>query len=739
MNWIFILAFGSAVYAAEMPLERIYQSPDLSGDVVLRGDKLLGLKFSPNGERLGILKPKKDDYEILDLWEIDLKTYEQKLLIDSSLLNTEKLSEEEKARRERMRINRKGIVDYFWSHDGTEIIIPASGDLYGYDLKNKKVKPLIAKKKPATDIQFSPHDHFISFVRDQNLMIYDFKKSREYAVTTNGKGSISYGVAEFVAQEEMGRMTGYWWSQDEKYLAFTQVDESPVKELDRYDIDADKIVVHRERYPEAGKANAIIKLAVIPIENVVKGKLNPIWIDLGKNRDIYLTRADWNSEHKLIYQIQTRDQKRVDILSFDPKTKTSAHLFTQKDDQFVNLQSDWKMLKKTPRMIAPSEKTGFKHLYLCRNDGKIIRSLTQGEWPVDNLVGIDESGGWVYFLASMESPLERHLYRTRLDEESKPEKLTKEEGWHGAEMSAKADLYVEYFSSPSVPPRVLLHKSNGELVATLMANEVKDGHPLYPFYDSLIQPEFGSFKGPSGDDLYFRVYKPKGFDSRKKYPLIVFGYGGPHGQTVQKQWGGRGSLFHQYLATQGYVVASFDNRGSPRRGKKFEAAIYHSFGKTEVEDQVAGVKFLASQGYIDENRIGFYGWSYGGYLSLNLAFKASDWFKANVAVAPVTDLSLYDTHYTERYLGMPQFEKEVYREANALNFVKNLKGRLLVIHGMADDNVLFSHSTLLFKNLQQAGKLFESQTYPGAKHGIKGKESQTHVFSTIADFFKRYL
>jgi dipeptidyl-peptidase-4 len=733
MNWLVSLFIGFTAQAAELPLERIFQSPDLSGETVLQA------KFSPMGNRLGILKPKKEDYEILDLWEIDLKTFEQKLLIDSALLNTENLSEEEKARRERMRVSRKGIVDYFWTQDGNQVVIPSSGDLYLYDLKSRKIKPIVTGKKPATDIQISPLNRFIGFIRDQNLVIYDFKNSNEYPVTTGGKGPISYGVAEFVAQEEMGRFTGYWWSQDEKYVAFTQVDDGPVKELDRYEIDADKIKIHKVRYPEAGSANAIVRLAVLPIELVLKGKTKPIWIDLGKNRDIYLTRADWNSDQKLIYQIQTRDQKRIDVYSFDPKIRKSTHLFTQKDDLFVNLYDDWKMLKKSPRMVAPSEKTGFKHLYLCKNDGKIIRPLTQGEWPVDDLVSVDEVNGWVYFSASIETPLERHLYRTRLEEETKPEKLTHEEGWHGVAMSDKSDFYVQFYSSPTVPPKVLLRRSDGEQVGMLLPNEIKDAHPLYRYFDSLIKPEFASFTGPSGDLLYYRVYKPRNFENGKKYPLIVFGYGGPSSQVVQKQWGGRNSLFHQYLASQGYVVASFDNRGSPRRGKKFETAIHHSFGKVEVEDQLAGVKFLVSKGFVDENRIGFYGWSYGGYLALNLAFKASDWFKANVAVAPVTDLTLYDTHYTERYLGMPQFEKEVYREANALNYVKDLKGRLLVIHGMADDNVLFTHSTLLFKKLQQAGKLFESQTYPGGKHGIKGKENQTHVFSTIADFFKRYL
>ncbi len=720
---------------AVLSLERIFQSPELEGKLILH------LKFSPQGERLSFLRPKTENYEILDLWEYDLTTGQPRLLVDSNSLPEAELSEEEKARRERLRITRKGIVEYFWSNLGQKIIFPSPEGLYLYDFQAAKPEPVLItkKKKSILDVKFSPTDRFVSYIREQNLILQDLTSKKEYPVTTEGRGTVSYGVAEFVAQEEMDRFTGYWWSKDEKYIAYTQVDEGPVKVVDRYEIDSNKIAVRKERYPETGTANAIVKLAVMKVEDVIQSKLSPQWIPLGRKQDIYLAHATWNSQHQFVYQIQSRDQKKLEIFSYDPRTKKNILLMTEKDDHWVNLNDDWRMLKKSPRMIWASERTGYKHLYLYQNDGKLIRPITHGQWSVDNLIGVDELSGWVYFTSGYQTPLMQQLYRIRLDETSEPDQLTKEEGWHQIKMSEKTDFFVDYFSSPMHPQQVFLHRASGERVSTLSSNEVIEGHPLYPYKEQMIWPEFGSFTGPSGDRLYYRIYKPKDFDPSRKYPLIVHGYGGPHSQVVNQSWGGKNAFFAQILLSKGFLVASFDNRGSPRRGKKFEDALYHSMGQVEVEDQVAGVHHLISLGGIDEKRVGFYGWSYGGYLALNLILKASDLFRSAVAVAPVTDFSLYDTHYTERYLGKPQDEPEVYKRANTLSYVSQLKGRLLVIHGMADDNVLFTNSTLLFKNLQQAGKLYESVTYPGSKHGITGKENQTHVYSTILDFFERSL
>ncbi len=684
------------------------------------------------------MRPKADNYEVLDLWEYDLKTGEPRLLVDANSLKFGELSEAEKARRERMRISSKGIVEYFWSNDGKKIVFSAGGDLFLYHL-NGSLLPLTKKHAAETDVKFSPEDHFISFVRGQDLFFLEEMSHKEYRVTADGKANISNGIAEFVAQEEMDRFTGYWWSQDEKYIAYTRVDESPVKVVDRYEIQADSVIVRKQRYPEAGSANAIVKLAVVVVADLKKAKTSVQWVPLGKNTDIYLADAGWTHSGQLFYQVQSRDQKILDCFLYDPATKKSKKLFTESDLHWVNLSSSWRWLKKTSRLIWSSERSGFRHLYLYSGTGDLFKPLTHGEWPVDSLVGVDEEGGWVYFTSGKKNPLEKHLYRVSLESPSEPEMLTKEEGFHDARMNKSASLYVHSFSAPLVPPQLYLTKSNGELVTALSRNEVKQGHPLFPYSAALVKPEYDSFKGPSGDALYYRIYKPKNFNVKKKYPMIVIGYGGPHVQVVGKSWGGKWEMFTEVLLSKGFVVASFDNRGSARRGKKFEDHLYRAIGTVEIEDQAAGVEHLISLGFVDPKRVGFFGWSYGGYLSVSLALKKPDVFRANVAVAPVLDFALYDTHYTERYLGKPKEEASAYQRANNLESIAALKAKLLVMHGMADDNVLFTNTTLLFKQLQKAGKIYESVTYPGAKHGISGKENQTHVFITIADFFERNL
>ncbi|MGE0526392.1 MAG: DPP IV N-terminal domain-containing protein [Bdellovibrionales bacterium] len=718
--------------AARLTIDRIFDSPELDGAVPS------GLKFSPQGQRLTFLQPKKDNYEVLDLWEYDLKTGQPHLLVDSRSLQTGTLSEEEKARRERMRISRQGIVEYFWSENGDKIIFPAAGDLYLQD-SNKKLRRLTQNAGAELDVRFSPKDTYVSFVRDQNLYVFDLKSGKEFAVTTRGKDHLSFGVAEFVAQEEMGRYTGYWWSEDETYLALMEVDESPVKWVDRYEINADSVVTRKQRYPEAGTSNARVRLAIVRLEDVRGGRPQVEFIPIAAKEEVYLPRAEWTPDHKLAYQVQTRDQKRLEMFIYDPLTRRSIKVLREHDGRWVNLHNDWKWLEKSSNFVWGSERSGYHHLYLMDRKGKTLRPLTQGIWAVDRLEGVDEENGWVYFTANKVSPTQRHLFRVSLKHPSEPEVLTPEEGWHGVVMDKPARRFVHYYSSPQTPPRVTLHAANGEKIASLAENKVDAHHPLYPYRNALQTPEFGAFKGPSGDLIHYLLYKPRSFDPKKKYPLIVEGYGGPHVQMVRKAWGGKWGLIAQILLDRGFVVAVFDNRGSSRRGKAFESALYKAFGTVEVKDQKAGVEHLVKLGIVDPARVGFFGWSYGGYLALNLATKAPETFKANVAVAPVTDFALYDTHYTERYMGLPKTNVGAYRRANVLNYIPQLRGNLMIVHGMADDNVLFTNSTMLFKKLQEEGKIYESLTYPGSKHGIYGRRNQIHLYKSIVDFFERHL
>lgn len=721
----------AAQTAKQITIERIFQSPELDGSLPL------GVKFSPNGKRLTFLQPKKDDYEVLDLWELDLKTGKPQLLVDSKSLKFGPLSEAEKARRERMRISRQGIVDYHWSEGGHEIVFPAGNDLYVH-LKGQSLHRLTNNEAGEVDVRFSKTDRFVSYVRDQNLYVFDLKENIERAVTTAGKDTLSYGTAEFIAQEEMGRYSGYWWSEDDAYLALTEVDESPVKLVERYEINADSVTTLKQRYPEAGTANAKVRLGWLKVSDLEAGKPQIHWLDFGKNKDLYLPRVAWTKDGKLAYQLQPRDQRALEMFLFDPASGKTTKILTEKNKHWINLHDDWHWLRNSPNFIWGSEKSGFHHLYLLDRSGKEVRALTKGQWNVDGLEAVDEEGGWVYFTAWMHSPTERHLYRVPLYKDAQPQQLTTGT-WNRIRMDRNGKFYVRYFSSPQAPSQVTVHSGDGKQIAVLSNNEVNAQHPLYPYKDTLSVPEYGSFKGPSGELIYYSLQKPKNFDPKKKYPLLVSGYGGPGNQLVTQSWQGRWGLFASVLTQDGFVVATFDNRGSARRGRKFEDALDRAFGTVEVEDQKAGVEFLVRQGFIDPKRVGFVGWSYGGYLAMMLLSKAPQTFQAVAAIAPVSDFALYDTHYTERYLGKPQENKKAYDRANVLNYVKNIQGRALIIHGMADDNVLFTNSTMLFKKLTDEGKLYESVTYPGAKHGISGKINQTHVFRTIQDFFKRTL
>lgn len=723
-----------------LTIERIFDSPELDGPV------LMGAKFSPNGERLSFLRPKKEDYEVLDLWELDIKTGKETRLVDSNSLKFGELSEVEKAQRERMRITRKGIIEYYWSEAGDKILLPAASDLYLYDFKNplKRLTKSEGKENSSeVDVMFSPKDSYVSFVRDQNLYILDLKTGVETAVTTQGKGTLSYGSAEFIAQEEMRRFSGYWWSKDEEYIAFTEVDESNVKLVDRYEINANGVTTHQQRYPEAGTANAKVRLGVIAIKDLLAHQIKPHWIPLSSHSDIYLPRVVWNHQGQLVYQVQSRDQKTLEVFSFNPKTQKTVKLLTEKNKHWVNVSDDWRWLKESPHWIWSSEKSGYKHLYLMSPEGKQIRPLTQGEWDVSSLEGVDEVNGWVYFSANRETPIEYHLYRISLkaDANSKqePEKITSGAPSNSAVMDKQAQKFILYSSHPKTPPSVTFHEASGKKISTLLDNTVNDKHPLAPYIQDIVEPEYGFFKSKSGENIYYSLYKPKNFDRNKKYPLIVNSYGGPGAQLVVKGWRGRSALMANVWTEKGFLVATIDNRGSEGRGRKFADALYHAFGTVEVEDQKAGVEHLIQQGFVDPHRVGFFGWSYGGYLALMVAAKAPETFKSVVAVAPVTDFSLYDTHYTERFMGKPNEDKKAYKNANVLEFVKNIKGRVLIMHGMADDNVLFTNSTVLFKKMQDLGIVYESVTYPGSKHGISGKPNQIHVNKTILDFFQRTL
>jgi len=730
----------AAVAATTSPAPGKLTLEAITGSTSLSGPSLMKAKVAPDGSRVTFLRGKDGDKNRLDLWAYDIATGTTAMLVDSNdvLPGAEVLSDEEKARRERQRIaSLSGIVDYQWSPDGKTLLFPLGGELYLYDLSKPGktgVRKLTNGEGFATDPKLSPKGGFVSFIRERNLWVIDLATGKSAQLTKDGSAVIGNGVAEFVADEEMDRHTGYWWAPDDSAIAFARIDETPVPVQKRYEVYPDRTEVIEQRYPAAGDKNVLVQLGVI----APKAGAKPAWIDLGKETDIYLARVDWRDAKHVTFQRQSRDQKLLELVEADLGTGKQRVLVTETSKTWVPLHSDLRFLKDG-RLLWSSERSGFEHLYVIDTDGNAT-ALTSGAWPIDALLAVDEATGFVYFSAGKDTPLDLQVYRVPLAGGA-IERLSKADGMHNATFATNASVYVDSWSNPTTPPQLQLFRNDGSLLATLLDNDLaKADHPYAPYRDAQRPVEFGTLTAADGTTpLHYSVIKPVGFDPKKRYPVVVYVYGGPATQTVTRAWPGRGDhWFNQYLAQQGYVVFSLDNRGTPRRGAAFGGALYGVQGTVEVDDQLAGAKWLQAQPWIDPARIGVYGWSNGGYMTLMMLSKASDTYACGVAGAPVTDWGLYDTHYTERYMNLPAANADGYRNGRVLTHVDGLKSPLLLIHGMADDNVLFSNSTVLMSALQKRAQPFELMTYPGAKHGLSGADL-LHRFRLTEAFFARCL
>ena len=716
-------------HAEKLTLEALAGSGNFSGPSLLRAE------VSPDGRRVTFLKGKDDDRFRLDLWEVDVASGKQRSLVDADAVSSgvEILSDEEKARRERQRISAlSGIVDYQWSSDGHTLLFPLAGELYLCDLRKSgqdALRKLTGGEGFATDAKISPNGGYVSFIRGRDLWLIELASGRQTQLTRDGSETIGNGVAEFVADEEMDRHTGYWWAPDDSAIAFARIDETPVPVQRRFEIHADRTEVVEQRYPAAGDPNVLIQLGVVSPQG---GSVR--WLDLGADPDIYLARVDWIDGGRLGFQRQSRDQRRLDLIEVDLDTGEQRTLASETSASWVSLHNNLRFLADG-NILWSSERSGFQHLYLLDRDGALLRALTAGDWLVESVLAVDEAAGLVYFSATRDSALERHVYSAPLAG-GEPRRLTQTPGWHDARFAGNASVYVDLWSNPDTPPQTELHRADGSLIATLVRNDPRDAeHPYAKYLDDQRPIEFGTLTAADGEILHYSLIKPGDFDPQKKYPAVVHVYGGPAAQTVKRVWA---PDFNQYLARQGYVVFSIDNRGTPRRGVKFSSALFRHQGGVEVEDQLRGVEHLQSLPYVDGGRIGVYGWSNGGYMTLMLLAKHSDHYACGVAGAPVTDWALYDTHYSERFMDRPDDNAAGYQDSAVFAHLDGLSSPLLLLHGMADDNVLFANTTKLMSALQTRAIGFELMTYPGAKHSLSGSDN-LHKLKTIEAFFRRCL
>jgi len=709
---------------AKLTLSRVFGSPDLSG-VQPRG-----VRLSPDGTLLTSLRPRADEKERFDLWALDTRTGQERMLVDSKKVGSgAELSEAEKMQRERARIaGSKGIVAYDWAPDGKTILVPLDGDLYLATLDGA-IRRLTNSPGGALNPIISPKGGFVSFVRGQNLFVQPLGGGDARQISQDGAGTVHWGEAEFVAQEEMDRRTGYWWSPQDTHIAVERFDEAQVGIVTRAAIGASGTKVYDQRYPAAGTPNVAVELYVMKADGSGKVK-----VDLGQNPDIYLARVDWTPDGKtLLVQRESRDQKTLDMLTVDPETGKSSILFTEKSGtrSWLNLTEAYRPMKDGS-LIWRSERTGYGHLYRFAK-GKWT-ALTKGDWVVQQLIGVDEAKGRLFFTGNKDGVLEQHVYSVDIAHPGVVTRLPETGWWNGASMDHAATRMIVGRSNPTQPTQVYLADASGKRLSWINENAVKPGHPYYPYLASHQQTTFGTIKAEDGTDLYYEMITPP-LEPGKKYPVFFQHYGGPGtGQQVTRGWGG---ALPQYLVQHGYIFFQIDNRGSYNRGKAFEDHIYRAMGTVEVADQLAGAKFIKSQRFVDPDKVAIYGWSYGGYMTLKMLEANQGVYAAGVSGAPVTQWNLYDTHYTERYMGSPVSDAKAYAASAALENAPKIKDPLLLIHGMADDNVVFTNSTALAARMQSTDTPFEMMFYPGYTHRVGGPGISEHLWGTILTFLDR--
>ena len=724
---LFLLAFCAPPSAAQQPatsgkaltVERIYSMPSLNGRLTR------GLAWTPDGKRLSFFETKGLGKEAkTELWVMDAAKGERGLLVAADKLESILPADSAKPT-QATGLGRRAPAQYQWAPDGAAILFQGPTALAWLDLKSQTARTLVAGKAAIADPKISPDGKFVSFVRDHNLWLVNLADSRERAVTLGGTEEIRKGELDWVYPEELEIKTAYWWSPDSSAIAYLEMDERKVSQYPLVDFSSPSGEAELERYPAAGGANPVVRVLVASTRGG-----EPRAMDIGAETDIYIPRVNWlNDSRHIAVQRLNREQNTLDLLIADAATGKTRNALREQDPNWVNVSDDLYFFKDGKRFLWSSERTGYRHLYLYDLEGKQLAQLTKGEWEVTSLNAIEESKGMAYFTATEKSPLERQLYRVGLDG-SGFTRITKEQGTHDAVIAPNAATFYDTYSNTAAPPRQDLCRTDGSRVTLINENKVAE---LADYH--LLPVEFLTVKSRDGVTLNASIIKPPNFEAQKKYPVLVSTYGGPHAQVVHNAWGGSTFLWHELMAQKGYIIFLLDNRGSAGRGHVFETPLHLRLGAQELADQRDGVQYLKSLPYVDASRIGIWGWSYGGHMTLHAMFEAGDDFKAGFAGGPVTDWRYYDSIYTERYLGLPQKNEKGYRDSSPAKYAAQLKGKLLIAHGTGDDNVHFANTLTVINDLIEAGKYVEVMSFPGRGHGVSDPPARRLLMQRVTQFF----
>jgi len=683
-------------------------------------------KVTPDGKAVLFLRSEARAAK-LSLFEFDIESGKtRELLTPTQVLqgNDEKLSPEEKAARERMRVSVGGFTTFQLSDDGDLILLSLSGKLYTLERATKKVRELPTGKGFLLDPKFSPDGKKVSYVRDHDLYVIHLDSLKETRVTTGGTALNPHGVAEFVAQEEMGRFTGYWWAPDSERLAYQETDHKDVEVWHVADPIHPDAIPTPFFYPRPGKNNAKVKLGVISIEGG-----STTWIEWNQDKYPYLATVRWSKKAPLCLTVQSRDQRELVLLEANPKSGKTETLLTEKSTTWVNLRQEVpRWLPTGDGFLWISEIDDTPRLELRGRNGKVRRVIVPAEIGYQGLIGIDAKGDEVAFLAG-KNPTQTHVYRHSLtDPFGESDVLTKEPGQHTAVFGRDHGVYVVTSKTMKAMPTSIVYRKDKQVGELPSVGE----NPEKASRVELLEV------GDKDRKFHAAVVLPRSFDAKKKYPVIVDVYGGPHHLHVlatQNRW-----LLDQWYADQGFIVVAIDGRGTPGRGAAWERAIYQKFGSVPLDDQVAGLQALGKKyAAMDLSRVGIYGWSFGGYMSALAAMRRPDIYRAGVAGAPVCDWLDYDTHYTERYLGVPPKTDSAYKEGSILTYAPELQRPLMILHGTADDNVYFRHSLKMVDSLFRAGKDFEMVPLSGLTHMVPDPLVMERLHGRIALFFQKHL
>jgi dipeptidyl-peptidase-4 len=725
-----LLSVGPANYAqpsqttasgpGELTVDRIFRAPSLSGHLNS------GLTWMPDGKRLSYLETigaGKDTRR--ELWVADPVTGQRSVLVpadkwDAALVNPAA------ANTQATGLGRHAPPLYQWAPSGEAILFQGANSLAWYDLKTQSSRVLVSGTQDLADPKISPDGKCVSFIRDHNLWAVSIADGQEHALTKGGTEDIRKGELDWVYPEELDITTAYWWSPDSASVAYLEMDERKVSQFSLLNFESYTGEAELQRYPVPSGTNPGVHVYVVSAAGGT-----PRLIDSGSETDIYLARVDWVPDSKhLVIQRLNREQNNLDLLLAEASSGKTTNILTEKDPYWINVSDDLRFLKDSKRFLWSSERTGYRHLFLYDLSGKQIAQLTKGDWEVTRVDALDEAKGIVYFTATEKSPIERQLYRVSLDG-SGFARITKEAGTHGIRFSPSATSYVDTYSNSATPPRRDTFAADGAKLGTLEEDKVPE---LAEYHLSPV--EFFTIKSHDGATLHCSIIKPPHFDPSKKYPVITFTYGGPHAQVVLDAWS-RSAIFlwHQMMAQKGYIIFSLDNRGSAGRGHAFEEPVHLHLGAQELADQREGAAWLREQSYVDPNRIGIWGWSYGGHMTLHAMFEAGDIYKVGFAGGPVTDWHFYDTIYTERYMGLLPKNEQNFKDSSPIKNAGNLRGKLLIAHGTGDDNVHYSNTLSLIDELVRHGKYAEVMAFPGRGHGVSDPPAQRILWERVAKFF----